>query len=197
MVGSGAEVTDCGRYLIVSPVRDCRDNLLFYADLSKHPNIDGLLPLTQIVHKFEADYEYVTNEGSVCIFRTNRNAPNYRLIKIDLHNPAEENWETLIPEHQSDVLDWASAVDHDKLVIHYIRDVKSVLQLHSMKTGELLQSFHLDVGSVVGFSGKNQTEIFYHFMSFLTPGVIYHVDFTKQPYSPQSQQVACILEYFC
>ncbi|XP_037298718.1 LOW QUALITY PROTEIN: prolyl endopeptidase [Manduca sexta] len=181
----GAEVTDCGRYLIVSPVRDCRDNLLFYADLSKHPNIDGLLPLTQIVHKFEADYEYVTNEGSVCIFRTNRNAPNYRLIKIDLHNPAEENWETLIPEHQSDVLDWASAVDHDKLVIHYIRDVKSVLQLHSMKTGELLQSFHLDVGSVVGFSGKkDQTEIFYHFMSFLTPGVIYHVDFTKQPYSP-------------
>ncbi|XP_073958330.1 prolyl endopeptidase isoform X3 [Choristoneura fumiferana] len=181
----GAEVTDCGRYLIVSPVKDCRDNLLFFADLSKQAEINGKLPLTQLVFKFEADYEYITNEGSVCIFRTNKNAPNYRLIKIDLHNPAEENWETLIPEHPSDVLDWASAVDNDKLVIHYVRDVKSVLQLHSMASGALMQTFDLDVGSVVGFSGKKeQREIFYHFMSFLTPGVIYHVDFTKKPFTP-------------
>ncbi|XP_038208448.1 prolyl endopeptidase [Zerene cesonia] len=181
----GAEVSDCGRYLLVSPVRDCRDNLLFFADLSKHPEIDGKLPLTQIVHQFEADYEYVTNEGSVCIFRTNKNAPNYRLIKIDLNNPAEENWQTLIPEHPTDVLDWASAVDHDKLVLHYVRDVKSVLQLHNMANGELIQEFGLDVGSVVSFSGKKeQSEIFYHFMSFLTPGIIYHVDLKKKPYTP-------------
>ncbi|XP_050674292.1 prolyl endopeptidase isoform X2 [Leptidea sinapis] len=181
----GAEVSDCGRYLIVTPVKDCRDNLLFFADLSKHPEISGKLPLTQIVHKFEADYEYITNEGSVCIFRTNKNAPNYRLVKIDLNNPDEQNWETLIPEHPKDVLDWASAVDHDKLVIHYVRDVKSVLQLHSMGNGELLEQFPLDVGSVVGFSGKKeQTEIFYHFMSFLTPGIIYHVDLKSKPYKP-------------
>ncbi|XP_045492001.1 prolyl endopeptidase [Colias croceus] len=181
----GAEVSDCGRYLLVSPVRDCRDNLLYFADLAKHPEINDKLPLTQIVHKFEADYEYITNEGSVCIFRTNKNAPNYRLIKIDLNNPAEENWETLIPEHPTDVLDWASAVDHDKLVLHYVRDVKSVLQLHSMANGELIQEFGLDVGSIVSFSGKKeQSEIFYHFMSFLTPGIIYHVDFKKKPYTP-------------
>lgn len=62
---------------------------------------------------------------------------------------------------------------------------QSVLQLHSMASGALLQTFDLDVGSVVGFSGKKeQREIFYHFMSFLTPGVIYHVDFTKKPFTP-------------
>ncbi|XP_060804058.1 prolyl endopeptidase isoform X1 [Amyelois transitella] len=180
----GAEVTDCGKYLIVTPVRDCRDNLLFFAELNDY-NVTGKLPLTQIVHKFEADYEYITNEGSVCIFRTNKNAPNYRLIKIDLRHPHEDNWQTLIPEHPTDVLDWASAVDGDKLVIHYVRDVKSVLQLHSAETGDMIQTFDLPVGSVVGFSGKKeQTEIFYHFMSFLTPGVIYHVDLSKKPYDP-------------
>ncbi|GBP70895.1 Prolyl endopeptidase [Eumeta japonica] len=176
----GAEVSDCGKYLIVTPVKDCRDNLLFFAELTKDKVIDGKLPLTQIVHKFEADYEYVTNEGSVCIFRTNKNAPNYRLVKIDLSDPAEEKWETLIPEHPKDVLDWASAVDNDKLVLHYVRDVKSVLQLHDMNAGKLLRTFDLPVGSVVGFAGKKeQREIFYHFMSFLTPGIIYHVDFSK------------------
>ncbi|KAJ2940612.1 hypothetical protein O0L34_g14718 [Tuta absoluta] len=181
----GAEVTDCGRYLIVSPVKDCRDNLLFFADLTANDFTAGKLALTQIVHKFEADYEYITNEGSVCIFRTNKDAPNYRLVQIDLLKPAMENWKTLIPEHEKDVLDWAAAVDKDKLVIHYVRDVKSVLQLHSATSGDLLSTFELPVGSVSGFSGKKeQTEIFYQFYSFLTPGVIYHVDFKKTPYTP-------------
>jgi prolyl oligopeptidase len=68
----------------------------------------------------------VTNEGSVCIFHTNKDAPYYRLIKIDFTNRSEENWATLIPEHEKDVLDWASAVKNDKLVVCYIHDEKVI-----------------------------------------------------------------------
>lgn len=74
--------------------------------------------------------QYVTNEGPVCIFRTNKDAPNYRLIKIDFTNPSPENWTTLIPEHEKDVLSWASAVKDDKLVVCYIRDVKVRIRGH-------------------------------------------------------------------
>lgn len=180
----GAEVTDCGNHLIVSPQQDCRDNLLYHAPIPSQ--ISGKIELSCIIDTFEADYEYVTNDGSVCIFRTNKGAPNYRLVKIDLASPAPEHWVTLVPEHEKDVLDWAACVHQDKLVICYISDVKSVLQLHSLATGEMLIRLPLDMGTISGYSGKrHHSEMFYQFTSFLSPGIIYHLDLTQNPLKPK------------
>ncbi|PSN45880.1 Prolyl endopeptidase [Blattella germanica] len=187
-LSSSAEVSDCGQWLIITSQKDCRDNLLYFCDLNSLPDkkISGKVNLTQVVHKLEADYEYVTNEGPVCIFRTNKDAPNYRLIKIDFTDPRPENWSTLIPEHEKDVLDWASAVNNDKLVVCFIHDVKSVLQLHELSTGEVRKTFPLPVGTVTGYSGKKKhTEIFYQFTSFLSPGIIFHCDLTKTELEPE------------
>jgi len=58
------------------------------------------------------------------VFRTNKNAPNYKLIAIDLLDYGEDKWVDLLPEHVENVLDWATAVDEDKFVACYIQDVK-------------------------------------------------------------------------
>ena len=52
-------MSDCGQWLIIIPRLDCRDNLLFFCDLKSLPNneISGKVNLTQVVHKFEADYQ--------------------------------------------------------------------------------------------------------------------------------------------
>jgi protease II len=68
--------------------------------------------------------QYVTNVGSECIFRTNKNAPNYRLVSINLENPSMDQWRTLVEEDSKDVLDWAVNVHGDKLILCYIHDVK-------------------------------------------------------------------------
>lgn len=60
----------------------------------------------------------------MCVFRTNKDAPNYRLIKIDLEKPGYDHWQTLIMQHDNDVLDWASGACNNKLVLCYIHDVK-------------------------------------------------------------------------
>lgn len=132
------------------------------------------------------DLQYITNEGSIFSFRTNMGAPNYRVVNIDFDSPAFEKWKTLIEEHPTNVLDWSNCVNKDKIILGYIDDVKSVLQVHSLKDGAFMFKFPLDIGNVVGFSGKKKlSEIFFHFVSFLTPGIIYHFDFADEGAKPK------------
>lgn len=57
----GARVSDCGNWLIVTPLKDCRDNLIFFTPLKAGMKITANLPLTRVVDVLEADYE-VSNE---------------------------------------------------------------------------------------------------------------------------------------
>ncbi|KAF7244537.1 hypothetical protein EG68_10664 [Paragonimus skrjabini miyazakii] len=85
----GAEVSVCGRYLLITYHDGCEpNNLFYYCDLAAVDyKITGKLDLIPIVDQFEAVYEYITNDGPVLTIRTNLNAPMYKLINIDLSNP--------------------------------------------------------------------------------------------------------------
>lgn len=115
-----------GKYVIVFVDEKGDDNLVYYVDLEKNGEITKKLSLTPIITEFGDIYvvrrifeknnqflllqvhrllmfmnyyylfQYVTNIGSKVVFKTNRNASNYRLVVIDLENPVEENWTTLI-----------------------------------------------------------------------------------------------------
>lgn len=64
MFHRSAQVTHCphcGKFVILSIVKDCRDNLLYFTDLEKNGDINGKLSFTPIVTKFEADYEVKRN----------------------------------------------------------------------------------------------------------------------------------------
>lgn len=130
-----AEVSDCSNYFILKVLKGCNDHLLYFADLRKSPEINGKLEFTKVVTEFKHDYDYVTNNENIFYFRTNHGAPNYRVIAIDFNNPAESNWKTLVEEHPKNVLDWVYCVNNDKLVLHYMIDVKSALVVHSLETG--------------------------------------------------------------
>lgn len=180
-----AEVSDCGNYLVFLVMFGCNDQLLYFADLRHTPEITGKLNFTKVVTKFEADYDYITNENSIFYFRTNKSAPNYRVIAIDFNSPAEENWKTLIEEHSRNVLDWVYCVHKNKLALHYMEDVKSALQIHSLESGKLEFKLPLEHGTIQGFTGdKDSSEFFYQFVSFLIPGIIYHYDFSTPSAEP-------------
>jgi prolyl oligopeptidase len=135
------------------------------------------------VDNFKAQWEYVANEGTGFAFMTNLDAPRYRVVQTDLTAPGEpETWRDVIPQHHKDLLQWASALKGDSLVVCYLRDVRSALELRSLATGNLRAVLPLPgIGSVAGFSGRRQdSEAFFKFTSFTEPGAIYRFD-TEQP----------------
>ncbi|KER22950.1 hypothetical protein T265_09078 [Opisthorchis viverrini] len=182
----GAEVSVCGRYLLVSYRDGCEpNNLLYYCDLASiNYSITGKLNLIPIVNEFEAVYEYVTNEGPLLVLRTNLNAPMYKLITVDLTNPDQTNWKDLIAHNETVLLECATCVHQDKLIVSRLQDVKSRLSVHQLKTGEKIQDLELPLGSVCGITGrKRDTIAFIRFTSFLTPGQVFSCDLTKEPLS--------------
>ncbi|KAL8591735.1 hypothetical protein ACOMHN_032277 [Nucella lapillus] len=144
----GAETSDCGRYLILTTREGCDPvNRLYYTDLQSLENgITGKLPYVKVVDNFDAEYTYITNTGSVFVFKTNKDAPRYKLITIDLNNPQPENWKTLLEQKpQRGRPQWATCVHKDKLVVGYLHDVK----VGTQQTGSLGPSETLCVYSLM------------------------------------------------
>ncbi|XP_051992604.1 prolyl endopeptidase-like [Xyrauchen texanus] len=179
---SSLTISDDGRYAVLSITEGCEPvNRLWYCDLQQLASgITGLLPWVKLVDTFEAQYTYITNEGTVFTLRTNLDAPRYRLINIDLQKPERTQWRNLIFQHEKDVLGFVECVNQRHLLVNYKHDVKDILQLYELDSGKLIRDLPLDVGTVVGLSCKKKhPDFFYKFTSFTTPGIIYHCDLSQ------------------
>ncbi|GFR49589.1 hypothetical protein Agub_g11655, partial [Astrephomene gubernaculifera] len=193
---SGAGVTEDGRYLLLYVTEGCQPaNRLYVADMAalgrrEDGGVDWgtydffkgsrRLPLVPLVDDFRGSFSVVANEGPTFYVKTNLGAPRYRIVRIDdVMNPGPpESWPDHIPQHDKDVLKGALALQGDALVLHYMRDVASVMQLRSLTRGSLLRELPLPgVGSVGSMSGDRKgSELFFSFTSFVEPGAIYRLD---------------------
>ncbi|TYH87521.1 hypothetical protein ES332_D01G123000v1 [Gossypium tomentosum] len=173
-------ITDDGKYLVLTIGESCDPvNKLYYCDISSlheglegFRNKDGLLPFVKLIDTFDAQYEAIANDGTVFTFLTNKDAPKYKVVRVDLKEPS--NWIDVIPEAEKDVLESVYAVNVNKLIVSYLSDVKYVLQVRNLKTGSLLHQLPIDIGSVYGISARREDSVaFIGFTSFLTPGIVY------------------------
>lgn len=165
-------------------------NKLYYCDLSvlahglggmktKGSHGMGMLPFVKLVDRFEACYSLIANDGTEFTFLTNKEAPRYKLSRVDVDRP--EAWTDVVPEDEKAVLESACAVHGHKLLVSYLSDVEYVLQMRSLVTGELLHDIPIDIGTVNGISGRRvDSEVFIEFASFLTPGIIYRCDVSAE-----------------
>ncbi len=107
--------------------------------------------------------------GNTLFVRTNWNAPNWRVLRIDLRNPARRNWREIVPENKKAVLSGMSLAG-GKLFLNYMREVNTEIKVVSA-TGQSLGEVKLpSLGTAGAPSGRwSSKEAFYSFSSFHIP----------------------------
>ncbi|MDQ0253580.1 prolyl oligopeptidase [Evansella vedderi] len=141
--------------------------------------LHSLHPFTRLLDEQDAQYTYITNDGSIFYFKTNLHAPRGRIIAIDLENPERDAWKEVLPE-QVDVMDGIKFVN-GQFVIAYLHDAHHQLHVYN-KDGSYVKKINLPIiGTLTEMSGKkDEKDLYFGVTSFLEPTVVYHYDFQEE-----------------
>ena len=174
--GVGAQVSDDGRYVVftVGEGTDERKRIQVL-DLRDGANPDFSGEVVPLLDDFEASWEFLGNDGRRFYFLTDRDAPRYRVVALNLTRPAPENWLEVIPEGDS-TLERARIVG-DRLALAYLDDARSRVFLHTLD-GEREREVALPgIGSVSQLTGGRKDDaLHFVFSSFLSPPTVYRYD---------------------
>ncbi|MDE1152364.1 MAG: prolyl oligopeptidase family serine peptidase [Micavibrio sp.] len=144
---------------------------LFFRPMGSAEEYKELLPpkTTTIVPITEFD------DGSILALTT-KDSPRGRLVRFDPRDPAPEKWQTVIPEHPTDMMD--SAMLHKgKLFAFYSHDTADAVRVFTPK-GEHLHDMPLPVQSTAGYARINADDekFVMKISGFKSPGDTYTYD---------------------
>lgn len=126
-----------------------------------------------LVDNFDNNYTVIHNEGSRLFIHTDKNAPKYQLLDIDIHGKtSSENWKKIIPE-ADDLLESVS-LSNGKFIAKYLKDVTTrmyVLSLNGKQEKEIQLPGLCKVESVD--SDKDDSLLFFSYNTFTAPPVVY------------------------
>ena len=159
----GGGVTEDDRYLVITASNSTYGNELYIKDLTK-PNS----PIVTIVDNFKSDNNIIENEGGKLFIETDLNAPNKRIVTVDVNNPKPENWKDFIAETEN-VLSPSTGGGY--FFANYMKDAVSVVKQYDY-SGKLVREIQLPgVGTAGGFGGKKKEKtLYYSFTNYITPG---------------------------
>lgn len=189
----GVEVTDDGKTLVVTVSKDCEpSNQVWLYDIAgaehrlhlRRAADERGWPIGKtLVGEFGHAFNYITNDGDVFWFFTNHAAPLYKIVRIDA-SAGSSSMRDVVPQG-ADLLEGVICVAQDRLVLQYLCNVSSQLRVHALADGAFLANVALSgIGTVSGLSARRRdTDVFFKFTSFLTPGDIYKSN-PREPQQP-------------
>ena len=164
-------VTDNGRYLLISVAHGVPATRvdIYAKDLRKSDS-----PIRAMVHGIDNQFYPYNDEDNLYVV-TDYKAPNYRVMKVDMNDPAEEKWQTVVPEGK-DVISFAPIVG-GKLFVTGLHDVVTQTRIFTLDGKQTGSVTYPTLGSASPMLGRRQSQNgFYSFESFIIPGTLYHYD---------------------
>jgi prolyl oligopeptidase len=188
-----AYVSEDGRYLMtvaeLGAVGQKCD--IFVQDLDAHG------PLQPIVQGLDAHFTGAIG-GDTLFLRTDWNAPNGRVLAVDLKHPARKNWREIVPERSYKLED--ISIVGGELALNYLDNVHTRVEVVDAKGKPVRDVPLTGIGTASGLSGRwGSNEVFFTYTSFAQPPVIFRLNLeagqterwyeTKAPFDPGAIQV--------
>jgi len=162
----GGNVTEDGRYLLVSGANSTYGNKLFIKDLEN----ESAGFKTILNHENSSTY-VAENEGNKLFIYTDLDAPNYRLVTVNAENPTAENWVDFIAEEEN-VLSISSGGGY--LFAQYMVDALSKVVQYDFDGKKVREVKLPGLGTASEFgSKKEEKEMYFSFTNYKTPGTTF------------------------
>ena len=162
----GVEQVNDGQYFIFTVNHGWTRTEVYFQDVKNSG------PITKVVDDADARFYPQFLKGELYM-RTNLDAPNNRIVAVNLSQPARQNWREVIPESEN-VMQEFSLID-DKLYVTYLCNVSTqikIFELDGTPAGNIpVPEFHS--ASIRG-AGKGKALL--TLTSFTIPEVIYRLD---------------------
>lgn len=171
--GLWAEVTFDGDYLVIGASIGTDDvNRVWVHDL-RSGGIENISP-TALIADFDNHFGFVGNEGPTFYFTTDLDAPNRRIVSMDIRQ-GRSSMREIIPEKDT-VLRGASHTG-GMLVCSYLKDVLPQVSMYTLAGQKVRDVEFPGIGSGGGFGGDpDEFEVFYSFSSYNRPPSVYRYD---------------------
>ncbi len=169
-MGIGVDLSEDGRYLLFSVHHGsaARKTELYFQDLSAGGEIET------IVNDIDARFTGVVGDGRL-FMQTDWEAPNGRILAVDLENPGKEMWKQIVPESDATIRHFTAA--GGRLLVSYLRDVIPTVAVIT-PDGETISEVRAPaIGWISSFYGRwHDEEAFYSFSAYHIPNTIYRYD---------------------
>jgi prolyl oligopeptidase len=169
-VGAGAEISEDGRYLLLTVYHGsaARKTEIYYQDLAAGG------PIRPIVNDIDASFTG-SIAGDHLYMETDWEAPNGRILRVDLADPARDTWTEVVPETEAVLRGFTLA--GGRLVARYHENVIPTLKVFEADGTPVTVIDPPAIGYLSGAGGRWQDdEAFFTFSSFHIPTTIYRYD---------------------
>ena len=158
-------VTEDQRYLAIYAGQNTSGRQLYIQDLT----VPGSKPI-----KIQGDYfaraSVITNKNKTFYLYTNIEAPNGRIVSVDLSRP--NIWKDIVSETENVMYPSSGG---GNLFVRYLVDAKSQIMQFDLN-GKIIREIELPaIGSAYGFSAKeDEDDLYYSFSSYTYPSTIFN-----------------------